>query len=72
MVDPRTPTVTKCVPVGVEADVTIVMVFEHVGVQDDLEKVAVAPGGRSFMENVTGPAVPELYVAVRVLVTEDP
>src|SRR5436189_4806142 len=59
-------------PVGVLAEVVRVRVVEHVGVQEVLEKKALAPVGSPEAEKVTGCEVPETRVAVMVFVTDEP
>jgi len=59
-------------PVGVLAAVVRVRVVEHVGVQEVLEKEALAPAGSPEAEKVTGCEVPETRVAVMVFVTDEP
>ena len=59
-------------PVGVDAEVVIVSVDEHVGLHDPGENAAVAPLGMPEAENVTDCEVPETRVAVIVLDTDCP
>jgi hypothetical protein len=59
-------------PVGVDEEVVRVSVDEHVGLHDAGENAAVVPAGMPAAENVTDCAVPEIRVAVIVLVTDCP
>src|SRR5206468_3874512 len=69
---PLPVTVMVAGPVGVLAAVVRVRVVEHVGVQEVLEKEALAPAGSPEAEKVTGCEVPETRVAVMVFVTDEP
>ena len=57
---------------GVELEVLIVRRVEQVGRQLEEPKNAVVPAGNPEREKVTGDAVPEVKVAVMVLVTDEP
>jgi len=57
---------------GVDPAVEMVTVVEHVGEQDDLEKVACAPAGRPDALNVTALVEPDVRVAVTVFDTDAP
>jgi hypothetical protein len=59
-------------PVGVEADVVMDSVVEHVGVQDVGENEVVVPAGKPEAENEADALLPERRVAVIVFVTEFP
>src|SRR5207237_943594 len=69
---PLPVTVMVAGPVGVLAEVVRVRVVEHVGVHEEAEKEAVAPGGSSDVEKVTDRELPETRVAVMVFVTDEP
>lgn len=69
---PITSTAICLVPVGVEAEVEMVRVDVQVGLQDVGEKEAVAPAGRPDAVKDTDWVVPNVRVAVQVLVTEEP
>src|SRR5205814_10601856 len=69
---PLPVTVMVAGPVGVLAEVVRVRVVEHVGVQEVLEKEALAPAGSPDAEKVTACEVPETRVAVMVFVTDEP
>ena len=60
------------VVVGVDAAVEMVMVVEHVGEQDELEKVASAPAGSPDALKVAARVDPETRVAVIVFDTDAP
>ena len=65
-------TVIVLVPAGVEAEVEMVRVLVQVRLQD-VGKESVAPAGRPDTKKDTNlPAVPDIWVAVTVLVTEEP
>jgi hypothetical protein len=74
LVTPAPLTVTMMVelPAGVEPVVVMVNTEEQFGLQLPEEKEAVVPVGNPEAINETGWVVPELKVAVMVLVTEDP
>ena len=59
-------------PAGVDAEVVRVNVDEHVGLHDPGENDAVAPVGSPEAESVTDCVVPEIRVAVIVLLTDCP
>ena len=59
-------------PAGVDAEVVRVNVDEHAGLHDPGETEAVAPVGRPEAESVTDCVVPEIRVAVIVLLTDCP
>ena len=61
-------TVIVDTPTGVAGEVVMVIVEVQVGVQEGVEYEAVAPLGRPDSVKDTGAAVPEVNVAVRVLV----
>ena len=51
-------------PCGVVEEVEIVKREEQVGAQEGGTNVPVAPDGKPFIENVTGPGDPEVTVTV--------
>src|SRR5207237_1302675 len=59
-------------PVGVLVEVVRVRVVEHVGVQEGLEKEALAPAGSPEAEKATDRELTEIRVAVMVFVTDEP
>ena len=66
------PTFMLLLPVGIEVKVEMVRVELQGGLQDAGENDAVAPVGSLDAEKVTGCVVPDIRVAVTVLVTEKP
>jgi hypothetical protein len=65
-------TVTEKSPAGVDPLVAIVRTVEQEGLQDAVEKEAVAPEGRPEAEKVTSCVEPEVKLATIELVTEAP
>jgi hypothetical protein len=57
---------------GVDPAVEMVTVVEHVGEQDDVEKVACAPAGRPDAVKVTALVEPAVWVAVTGFDTDAP
>ena len=69
---PVAVTVTEKSPAGVDPLVAIVRTVEQEGLQDAVEKEAVAPEGRPVAEKETDCVEPEVKLATIELVTDEP